>query len=310
MIDRSHQMLIFHAVCTQGSLTKAAEILSVSVSHISKQLKKLEDELGVQLLNRNTRKWSLTQEGEDYARFCHQMTQLIRSADEAMYRSQNALQGQIRIAMSHSFGKLHILPALRALQKQHPELNVEVTLCDHNVDMLTESIDLWFTTHEHINEGYVAQRIADSHFVVAASPDYLAEHGVPHHPAELAQHNCITYHSRERSYLDWLFKREGEKQQVTISGNYRVDLAEAVKDAVIDGEGIGYIATYLLKDEFKDGQLVQVLTDWEACQNMPLYAVYPRKQHLPARISLIIDHVKQHIGQPAYWDKHLSHSIK
>lgn len=302
----AYQMVFFNALATSGSLTKAAEKLDVSVSHVSKQLHILEDKLNVQLINRNTRSLALTQEGNNFADYCEQIVSLIHCANTQMVDARDKVSGSVRLALSCSFGTLHVLPALDALQKKYPLLTTEVSLFDYKVDMLEEQIDLWFTTFEEINTGYVAQKIVDTHFILLGSPNYIQHHGLPIHPNDLKQHNCVTYHSKNRSYTQWLFAKDEELLDVTVAGNYRVDKAEAIRDAVLAGRGIGYIASYLLTDELENGKLIQLMPDWKPVQKMPVYAVYPRHQNLPIRLKIIIDFVKEMIGEPPYWNKKLS----
>ncbi len=303
---RAYQMVVFNALATGGSLTKAAEQLKVSVSHISKQLHALEEELDVQLVNRSTRSLTLTEEGKSYADYCSQIVGLIQDADALVTNTKETISGHIHLALSRSFANLHIMPSLDKLQKKYPQLSIDVSLVDHRVDMLAEGIDLWFTTYENINEGYVAQRVADTRFLLLASPDYIEAHGMPTHPQELTRHNCITYRSKIRSCHQWSFVNGDEEFSIHASGNFRVNLAEAVRDAVISGRGIGYIASYLITDELETGKLVQLMPDWRPNQQMPAYAVYPRHKHLPIRLKTIIDFLKDTIGHPPYWDKALA----
>lgn len=298
----AYQMVFFNALTTAGSLTQAAKRLNVSVSHVSKQLQNLEDELNVQLLNRSTRKLALTQEGKDFATYCDQVVGLINNANSHITESRDDISGNVRLALSCSFGSMHILPILDQLQQKYPELTIEISLIDYKIDILEEQVDLWFTTFEDINTGLVAQRIVDTNFMLLASPAYIAKHGQPTHPEELINHNCITYHSKNRSYTNWLFTNNGFEHNIQVTGNYRVDKAEAVRDAVLAGKGLGYIASYLLTDELKLGQLVPLMPEWKPTQKMPVYAVYPKYQNLPHRLKTIISFIKDTIGSPPYWD--------
>lgn len=142
--------------------------------------------------------------------------------------------------------------------------------------------------------------------MVAASPDYLLKHDTPTEPNDLSQHNCLIYRSWERDYTSWAFTNREQELNVKVSGNYSVDLAEAVRDAAIAGWGIAYLATYLLGDEFRSGKLIQLLPDWRASQSMPFYAVYPSRQHMPKKISAVIEFIKQKIGTPCHWDQRLA----
>ncbi|MCG9731734.1 LysR family transcriptional regulator [Shewanella sp. Isolate13] len=306
----AYQMVLFNALACTGSLTKAADKLGMSVSHVSKQLNVIEERLQTQLINRNTRALTLTEEGKDFASYSEQIVNLIHLANTKVPSCRDELSGNVRLALSCSFGNLHVLPVLDALQKKYPDLNIEVSLFDYKIDMLDEGFDLWFTTFEEINIGYVAQRIVDTHFILLASPDYIQRYGEPAHPDDLIVHNCVTYHSKDRSYTHWLFEKEGKQRDVRVNGNYRVDKAEAIRDAVMAGRGIGYIGSYLLTDELEKGELLPLMQDWKPMQKMPVYAVYPRNQNLPTRLKMIIDAVKQSIGQPAYWDENLSKWLK
>jgi DNA-binding transcriptional LysR family regulator len=310
MQNRANQMLILHILKASGSFTKAAERLGVSTSHVSKQLTQLESELNVQLVQRTTRSLTLTDAGIEFSDYCAQLYSAMQNAEAAMMDATAQMSGTIRLALSRSFGTLHVLPVLDKLQENYPEINFEITLTDRKIDMLDEDIHLWITTYENINEGYTAQRVADGRFVLAASPKYLQKHQAPMHPKELLNHNCVTYHSSFRDYSHWPFLKKNEQLNIHVSGNYRVDLSEAVRDAVIADHGIGYIATYLLSDELETGQLVQLLPDWKANLEMPVYAVYPRKKHLPERLNAVIAFLKENIGYPPYWDVALIPFIK
>ena len=308
-------MLILHILKISGSFTKAAERLGVSTSHISKQVTQLESELNVQLVQRTTRSVTLTDAGIEFSTYCDQLYSAMQNAEVAMMDATTQMSGTIRLALSRSFGTLHVLPVLDKLQDKYPDLNFEITLTDRKIDMLVEDIHLWITTYENINEGYIAQRVADGHFVLAASPKYLEKmylekHPPISHPKDLLNHNCVTYHSSFRDYSDWPFIKNNEQLNIHVSGNYRVDLSEAVRDAVIAHHGIGYIATYLLSDELETGQLKQLLPDWKANLEMPVYAVYPRKKHLPERLNAVIVFLKASIGHPAYWDVALTPFVK
>jgi len=183
-------------------------------------------------------------------------------------------------------------------------------LFDHTANMIEEGLDLWLTNIENLPEGYVAQRLTTTHFVVAASPEYLIGHGAPNEPKDLQQHNCLIYKNRERNYNCWAFKNDQQTLNVNVNGDYRVDLAEAIRDAAISGWGIAYLASYLLTDEFKTGKLIQLLPHWQASQVMRFYAVYPSRKQLPKKISVAINFFKDHLGEPAYWDMALVSQIK
>ncbi|WP_298772511.1 LysR family transcriptional regulator [uncultured Shewanella sp.] len=308
--DRASQMVIFHTLVKVGSFTKAAENLQVSTSHVSKQLSLLENDLNIKLVQRTTRSFTLTEAGQRFSHHCEQIIYHIKEANLLMDGARDDVSGVLRLGVSQSFGTLHIIPAIDKLRQQYPELTVEIRLFDHKANMLEENLDLWLTNFEEIPEGYVAQRLANTRFILAASPHYLINHEPPHHPNDLLQHNCLIYQSSLRNYHHWAFSKYDENLCIKVSGNYRVDLAEAVRDAAISGWGVAYLASYLLQNEFRNGQLVQLLPNWKACQHMPFYAVYPSRKHLPKKTSAALNFFKKHIGHEPYWDTHLRSYVK
>ncbi|RTZ15805.1 LysR family transcriptional regulator [Vibrio aquaticus] len=308
--ERASQMVVFAALLKHKNFTLAAKSLGVSVSHVSKQLASLESSLGIQLVQRTTRSFTPTEAGQDYFEHCAKLVEIIDEAQREVECQREEVAGLVKLGLSQSFGTLHIIPAINELRERYPKLQVELHLFDYKVDMLEEGLDLWITNNEHLPEGYVAQRIADSHFVVAASPDYLVKNATPTHPNDLVDHNCLIYRSWERDYTRWAFSNSEDQLNVKVSGNYSVDLAEAVRDAAVSGWGIAYLATYLIGDEFKNGELIQLFPDWRASQVMPFYAVYPSRRYLPKKTAAVIEFIKQKIGTPCHWDKRLSPYIQ
>ncbi|PSW19992.1 LysR family transcriptional regulator [Photobacterium sanctipauli] len=309
MHDRASQMVIFYTLAKAGSFTAAAKQLGVSTSHVSKQLGMLEAELKVKLVQRTTRSLTITEAGQRFASYCEQVCNAVNEANASMDTERDEVAGLLRLGLSQSFGTMHIIPAIERLREAYPELQVEVSLFDHKADMLEDGLDLWITNYEDLPEGYVAQRLADSHFILAASPNYLIDKPVPYHPNDLVEHNCLTYQSRQRNYSLWAFNKGDESLNVKVAGNYRVDLAEAVRDATISGWGIAYLASYLLTTEFQEGKLIQLLPEWKASQKMPIYAVYPSRKHLPIKIKAAVDFFRAHIGETPNWDKALAKSV-
>ncbi|RJX70062.1 LysR family transcriptional regulator [Vibrio sinensis] len=304
--ERAAQMVVFAALLKHQNFTAAAKSLGVSVSHVSKQLAQLEASLDVKLVQRTTRTFTVTEAGEHFYHHCQKIVHIIDEAQRDIECQRDEVAGLVKLGLSQSFGTLHIIPAMQELRDLYPNLQVEVHLFDYKVDMLEEGLDLWITNNEQLPEGYIAQRVADSQFVVAASPEYLMHHQTPHHPNDLVDHNCLIYRSWERDYTSWSFAKPNQQLSVKVSGNYSVDLAEAVRDAAVAGWGVAYLATYLIQDEFKNGQLIQLLPDWRASQNMPFYAVYPSRRYLPKKTAAVIDFIKQKVGSPCQWEKKLA----
>ncbi|HIF9340019.1 TPA: LysR substrate-binding domain-containing protein [Photobacterium damselae] len=303
MLKKAQQMVVFNALTKQQSFTKAAQLLDISRTQVSKQIQLLEERLGVQLVQRTTRSFALTEAGKAFSAHCANIVAEINEAESELLSDCDTLQGTLKVGVAQSFASNHLAPYIAEFHAQYPQLKLEMSLFDHRVDIIAEQLDLWIGMMDSPPEGFVARHLVDCHFVLAASPEYLALHGVPYHPRDLKEHNCITYFSRERKDNVWSFKKDDEALQIKVSGNYRVDSADAIRDATLTGNGIGYLATYLLKDELRQGKLIRLLPDWDLNQYMPLYAVYPRHKFLPIKVQVFIDFVRQHIGNPPYWDQ-------
>jgi DNA-binding transcriptional LysR family regulator len=302
MLNRANQLVVFHSLCTHGSFSVAAKKLGCSTSHVSKQLNKLEDELGLQLVLRTSRQIKVTDDGHTLLKHATTIVEALEQAEHDFEMLSQEVSGTVRLAISQSFGTMHIIPLLDKLKLQFPLLNIEVLLTDYKVDMVKENVDLWITHFEHLPEGYIAQRLVDTKFVLAASPSYLANSRPPIKPEDLLSHNCITYRNRHKEYNLWLFKQGKEEVSIPANGNYKVDLAEAVRDAVVADWGIGYLATYLIRDEFSSGKLIQLLPDWTLSQPMPLFVVYPRREHLPNKVRVIVEHLRDIFSGTPVWD--------
>lgn len=295
MIKKAQQMIVFNALTKQKSFTKAAQLLDISRTQVSKQIQQLEERLGVQLVQRTTRSFSLTEEGQRFAAHCAKMVDEINEAESELFDATDNMQGLLRVGIAQSFARHHIAPYISEFHQRYPQLDLELSLFDHRIDMIAEQLDLWIGMTDSPPDGFVARHLADCEFVLVASPDYLARHGVPYEPQDLGQHNCITYHSRERKDNVWSFQKEDQDLHLKVKGNFRVDSADAILDATLTGNGIGYLATYLINKEFSEGKLVRLLPDWKLTQHMPLYAVYPRYKFLPQKVNAFIEFVRQHV---------------
>ncbi len=300
MLENLQQMVILATVGNEQNFTRAAERLGISKSQVSKQIRFLEERLGCQLVQRSTRTVALTDIGLQYSEYGQQLVDTVNEAEAMVAGYRDEVKGVLRVGVAQSFGNSNITSALAEFQKAHPDLELEVSLFDHRPNLLEEGFDCWVAIHEHPPEGMVARRLANCNFVVVASPEYLAEHGVPLLPGDLRRHNCITYQSRERKYVNWEFTRDGVHQSIRARGNYRIDNAPAVLDAATSGLGIAYLSTYLITDELVNNKLVQLLPEWKADVELPIYAVYPRRKYLAPKVRSFIDFMAERMAKPPF----------
>ena len=300
MLENLQQMVILAAIGHEQNFTRAAERLGISKSQVSKQVRYLEERLGCQLVQRSTRTVALTEIGLQYADYGQQLVDTVNEAEAMVAGYRNEIKGVLRIGIAQSFGNIHITSALAEFQKSNPELELEISLFDHRPNLLEEGFDCWIAIHEHPPEGMVARKLANCEFVVVASPDYIARHGQPETPSDLRRHNCITYQSRERKYVNWAFSRDGVQQSIRVRGNYRIDNAPAVLDAAVSGLGIAYLSTYLMTNEIKNNKLIQLLPEWKTTVDLPIYAVYPRRKYLAPKVRCFIDFMADRMAQAPY----------
>lgn len=300
MLENLQQMVILAAIGHEQNFTRAADRLGISKSQVSKQIRYLEERLGCQLVQRSTRTVALTEIGLQYADYGQQLVDTVNEAEAMVAGYRNEIKGVLRIGIAQSFGNIHITSALAEFQKSNPELELEISLFDHRPNLLEEGFDCWIAIHEHPPEGMVARKLANCEFVVVASPDYIELHGKPETPSDLRRHNCITYQSRERKYVNWAFSRDGVQQSIRVRGNYRIDNAPAVLDAAVSGLGIAYLSTYLMTNEIESNKLIQLLPEWKATVDLPIYAVYPRRKYLAPKVRCFIDFMAERMAQAPY----------
>ncbi|WOT04278.1 LysR family transcriptional regulator [Shewanella youngdeokensis] len=303
MLELLEPIAIFTHVARAGSFSSAARKLGISKSKVSTQVADLEHKLGVQLIQRTTRSLSLTEAGQ---LLYSQGEELLRDADQAVASVHNlndATRGVLKVGISQSFGTMHIIPALPDFMAKNPELELQVSLLDHKVDVVSEGLDLLLTMSEQLPLGMVARPLMKCNFLLVASPSYVAQRGMPARPEQLVEHNCLVYQGEWHEHTVWQFKKGDDYCEIGVSGNFRVDNAPALKTAAVSGLGVAYLASYLLEDEIAKGTLVPILDEWQLTNNLPLQAVYPRRKHLAPKVSAFIDFIKDHISNPPYWDE-------
>ena len=292
-LEKAVQMVVFSALVKCRSFSRAAESLNVSVSHISKKLAALEQSVGVKLIERSTRNFTLTQAGLKFSKHC---TDLVSNIEQGYAEINSLRDGVFRLASMPNVATTLLMPALNDLKKQYPALEVEIVLTtDHSLDLLEKRIDLWITAGKStsIDQGYVAQRLADNKLVVVASPDYLIRNKAPYHPNDLKELNCLIYEGSDEIFDIWPFSKEGQSVNVNVEGNFMINSAFALCDAAESGWGISLVPTFLIDDQFKERKLIQVLSDWHVAFDLPFYGIYPSRRYLPKKTQVIVEFIKE-----------------
>lgn len=300
-MDRLTAARVFVEVADRGSLTQAADRLEMSAAMVSRYLATAEAWLGARLLHRTTRRVSLTDAGQAALPRCRQMLDL---ADELQLQTggqHHKPEGRLRVTTSASFAHAQLTAAILAFQQQYPKVHVELLVGDRAVDLVEDRIDLALRITNTLDPFLVSRRLAVCRSVLCAAPSYLASHGTPATPDDLAQAPCIS-----RPFGDgtrWRLSHAGQPCSVDVSGPLLCHETLLVWRAVLDGAGIGMLPTYLVAPDLQSGQLVRVLPDYEP-DTLDIHAVYLSRRHQPLVRRLFIDFLAQRFdGEQPPWDR-------
>ena len=282
----------FVQVVDNGGFSAAARAMGVSKSHISQQISRLEDRLGARLLNRTTRKVSLTEVGQDFYQRCNRIIEDLDEAERSLSSLQHEAKGILKISAPNLLGEVHLVPALADFQKKHTNMEVELSFSSRRVDLIEEGYDVVIQLGARKDINVVNKIISRTRFYVAASPAYLATHGTPKKPFDLKQHNCLMFTHLGQS-KPWQFTSSKSKLEVSVNGTWRSSSGNALRAAAIQGLGLVYLPDYYITDEIKSGSLQIVLPKWSTIER-DIVLIYQDRNHLSAKIRLFSEHMTHH----------------
>ena len=294
-------MAIYARVVDAGSFVEAARRLSTSRSVVSKAVAKLEKNLGARLLNRTTRHLSLTEIGASVADHCNRMLDEAVQAEKLVASLNTEPRGVLRVSASVAFGTLHIAPALAEFLPRYPELTIDLTITDRWIDLAEERYDVAIRVTDNPPLHWVARKLAPVRRKLCATPGYFEQKGIPHTPADLAEHNCLDY-TRSGERGRWRLSGPKGDLSVAVTGPLHVDDDEALSQAVLGGLGLGLLPTFIIGKELQSGKLKSVLSDYIPIDRH-IYAMYLPTRHLPSKVRIFIDFLVDYIGAEPYWDK-------
>jgi DNA-binding transcriptional LysR family regulator len=286
-MDRFLEMQTFNAVVDAGSFVKAADAMDMSKAAVSRYVVDMETRLGVRLLHRTTRKLSLTEEGQVfYARSKELLAELLEAEDEITSR-RDAASGLLRINAPFTFGILHLAPLWGVFKDLHPKVTLDVTLADRLVDLVEEGYDVAIRIATLENSSLVSKRLATTRMVLCASPQYLAAHGAPLHPGELASHAVISY-SYWATKDEWKFT--GPQGPVSVKTNpcIHTNSGDTCRAAALAHQGVILQPSFLVGRDLADGTLVELMPGYKSIE-LGIYAVYPTRKHVSAKVRALIE---------------------
>jgi DNA-binding transcriptional LysR family regulator len=296
-MDKFSAMHVFVKVVEQGSFASAATRLDLSTSTVSRHVADLEAHLNARLLNRTTRRLSLTEAGQAFYERCAALLGDLEEAEAAASASNAAPRGTIKLTCSVAFGIRYLAPAIGAFQRKYPDMRFDISLSERMVDLVEEGLDLAIRIGDAGNPNLVARKIGEMRLVVCASPAYLRSRGRPKHPRALADHNCFTYaHLATRDHWRF-FDQDGTLIHVPVQGSIHSNNGEMSAAIAAEGIGIALEPDFIVAPLIASGRLVPILENF-ASPSTNIYAVYASRRHLSAKVRAFVDFLSARFQRP------------
>jgi DNA-binding transcriptional LysR family regulator len=293
-MDQAAEMRVFVSAIDRGSFSAAAEELELTPSAVSKLVTRLENRLGVRLLNRTTRRLALTTEGEVYAGRARRILADIDDAEAEVARARGAPRGKLRINSGTAFGLHQLAPALAGFLDRYPEIEIDLSITDRLVDLIETNADIAVRSGHVTDSSYVMRKIADLQRVICAAPSYLQRCGTPRTVADLRKHDCILHIP---GLHHWPFRTRAGTELIEIAPRVTTDDAEAALRLAIEGAGIVRLADVIAAEPIRQGRLAPVLADVHHVEQFPLAAIYPAGRHRLPKVRVFLDFLVERFGQ-------------
>lgn len=296
MLSPQH-LATFSAIVSAGSISKAAARLGCGKSVVSRQLAKLEADLGARLIQRTTRRLTLTEVGEAVLLEAQQIDRSLANVEQITGQFQQEVRGRLRVACPRPLGQRYLVPLLTAFTQQHPQVEITLVVEDRLTDLVAEQIDVAIRVAHMEDSTLVARKLAPNPRVLVAAPAYLARAGTPKTPADLAQHNCLLYISGTTVRDEWTFRKGAATTPIRASGNIKMNDGMALAASACAGAGITVLDRLLVEPELASGALVELLPDYRLAAGPPVYAVYPARKWLPLKTKTFVAFLQARLFQ-------------
>jgi DNA-binding transcriptional LysR family regulator len=285
----------FSAIVQAGSISKAALGLGCGKSVLSRQLAKLEDELGARLIQRSTRRLTLTEIGEQVYAQAQQIDRALSNIEQLTGQYQSEVKGRLRVSCPMPLGQRHLVPLLVEFTQRYPQVDIVLSVEDRMVDLIAEHIDVAIRVAHLEDSTLVARKLADSSRVVVAAPSYLQRRGTPATPADLAQHDCLVYTSGARTFDEWGFIQDGQLSLVKVQGKIQINDGMSIVAAACAGGGISLMDRQMVTNELASGALVEIMTDYGLRPGQSMYAVYPARPWLALKTATFVAFLQERL---------------
>ena len=300
-MDKLRCIEVFIEVAQGLSFSGAAQRLGMAKGNVTKHIAWLERELGVQLLQRTTKRVSLTESGLALLENGRDLLEHMEGVETAVRRSVKEPKGMLRVGTPPSFGAFHLVPVITAFSAAHPDIRVVMYLDDGRTDLVGEGLDMSVRIASSLKDtSQVSHRLARVPQVLVAAPAYLARRGRPASVEDLARHDCMV-HALKSPTNAWSFQGPGGKVTVRVGGTIRANFGEPLRHAALLGHGISMHPIYMVSEDLRQGRLEAVLTDYQPTE-LEIHAVFPSRRNLPLRVRTFLDFLKGWFSQPRWED--------
>lgn len=297
-MSKLKELEAFVQVANKGTLTAAAAGEGVTPAIIGRRLDALEDRLGVRLIVRTTRRLTLTQEGEAFLEDCQRILTDLANAEAQLTLGSAKATGHLKVTAPAGFGRKHVAPLMLEFLRAHPEVSASLDLSDRTVDLVNEGVDCAVRLGGLEDSSLVAVRLGEMKRVVIGSPAYFQQRGTPRTLDDLASHACLALTTQP----GWDFQQAGRPLLFKPGGRFICNDGAVLHEWALAGMGLAWRSLWEVGDDLRWGRLVSVLDDY-ATPPVGIHAVFPQRRHLPLRVRLFIDLLKDNYGRPSYWDK-------
>ena len=295
-MDRLDAMRLFLRVAELGSFSAVALQAGVARSVVTRQIAALETHLGVKLMARSTRRLALTSAGSAYLEKCRVILNLVEAAEADVAEERLIPRGNIRLSLPLSFGIRRLAPLLLDFSQRHPEVSLDMDYSDRRINLIEEGIDLAIRITRRLEPGDVARKIGAGRMLVVAAPEYLARHGRPQHPAELAHHECLGY-THAGNPMPWQFLVNGQPENFPVRSRINANNGDVLAEAAAQGLGITLQPDFIVASYLDAGRVARILADF-AIPELGIYAMLPSNRHVPHRVRVLMDALAAALAAP------------
>ncbi len=297
-MDLNSELAFFYRLAKNGSLAATARELNLTPPAVSKRLALLEARLGVRLLNRTTRKASLTEEGELYYREAARILSDIEQLEQTIASRRAVPRGLVRVNATFGFGHRYIAPAISDFVRKFPEVRVQLQLTDKPINLADEGYDVGIRLGRLEDASLIARPIARNRYRLVAAPAYLKRQGAPAHPSQLASHDCLVIREND-AYGVWKFTHKSGTETVRVAGTLASNNGEVVRNWALEGHGIMLRSEWDLAEHLRRGKLVELLPEWRG-PDADVHAVFPQRLHLSAKVRVLVDFLVDSFAAPPW----------